>query len=177
MPLTTPALLAILPATLSRLSRLDALATLPEEEVWLGSRKSPDTRRVYAQDIQHFCRALGITSRDELRRVDRKAVIAWERSMREVQAPSPGDHSAALIGPVQPVHASVRYGVVMHNPVQAVERPAINRWGRDDPRLYPPAGTRLTRRPRLGNDPGAAPIARCSRSACRSACGDRRSSG
>jgi len=85
MSLTTPALLAILPATLSRLSPLDALATLPEEDVWLASRKSPDTQRVYAQDIQHFCRALGITARDELRRVDRQAVIAWERSMREVQ--------------------------------------------------------------------------------------------
>jgi hypothetical protein len=33
MPLTTPALLAILPATLSRLSPVDALAFLPEEEV------------------------------------------------------------------------------------------------------------------------------------------------
>jgi hypothetical protein len=55
---------------------MDALATLPEEEVWFASWKSPETRRVYAQDIQCFCRALGITSRDELRRVTRQAVIA-----------------------------------------------------------------------------------------------------
>jgi site-specific recombinase XerC len=70
-------------------SPLDALATIPEEEVWLASRRSPDTRRVDTQDIHHFLRALGITSRDELRRVDRKAVRVWERSMREVQGLHP----------------------------------------------------------------------------------------
>jgi hypothetical protein len=85
MSSTTPLLLAIPPDTLVTSSPLDALATLPEEEVWLASRKSPGTRRVYAQDVQHCCRALGITSRDELRRVTRQAVIAWERYMREVQ--------------------------------------------------------------------------------------------
>ena len=79
MSSTTPLLLALSPATPSRPALVDALATLPEEEVWLASRKSLGTRRVYAQDVQHFCRALGITSRDELRRVDRQAVIAWER--------------------------------------------------------------------------------------------------
>jgi hypothetical protein len=71
MPSTMPVLLSISPDTLSRRSPLDALATLPEEEVWLASWKSPGTRRVYAQDIRHCCRALGITSRDELRRVTR----------------------------------------------------------------------------------------------------------
>jgi site-specific recombinase XerD len=85
MSSTMPAVLAIPHDTLLRPSPLDALASILEEEVWLASRKSPDTRRVYTQDIQHFLRALDITSREELRRVDRKAVIAWERHMREVQ--------------------------------------------------------------------------------------------
>jgi hypothetical protein len=117
MALTTPAMLAIPHDTLSRLSPLDALATLPEEEVWLASRKSPDTRRVYAQDVHHFLRALGITSRDELRRVDRKAVIAWERSMRAVQRLHPAagssltgrprfDHHPRAAGPSDALHGS-----------------------------------------------------------------------
>ncbi len=137
MSLTTPPMLAISPDTLSRLSPVDALATLPEEEVWLASRKSPDTRRVYAQDIQHFCRALGITSRDELRRVDRQAVIAWERSMREVQRLHPVTIRRRLSALSSLFTHLVRYGVVVHNPVQAVERPAINRWEGMTPAFTP----------------------------------------
>ena len=64
---------------------LDALAAIPDEHVWLASRKSPRTRRAYRHDVGHFMRTLGIRSADELRRVDHKAVLAWEAYMRKVE--------------------------------------------------------------------------------------------
>jgi hypothetical protein len=36
-------------------------------------------------DVAHFMRTLGIASIDELRQADHRAVIAWERFMREVE--------------------------------------------------------------------------------------------
>jgi integrase/recombinase XerD len=137
MSSTTPMLLAIPHVTLATPSTVDALATLPEEEVWLASRKSLDTRRVYAQDIQHCCRALGITSRDELRRVNRQAVIAWERYMREVQRLHPVTIRRRLSALSSLFTHLMRFGVVTHNPVQPVERPAINRWEGMTPALTP----------------------------------------
>ncbi|MBI1831519.1 MAG: site-specific integrase, partial [Planctomycetes bacterium] len=61
---------------------LEALATIPEEEIWLAKQKSPRTRRAYKLDVQHFLRTIGITTREQLRQVDHRAVIAWERHMR-----------------------------------------------------------------------------------------------
>ena len=69
-----------------------ALAAIPEEEVWLASRKSARTRRAYQYDVMHFMRTLRISSVDELRQIDHRAVMAWERLMREeegVAADSP----------------------------------------------------------------------------------------
>ena len=63
---------------------VDALALIPEEEVWLASRKSPRTRRAYRNDVAHFMRTFGIQSPEELRKIDHRAVMAWERLMRDV---------------------------------------------------------------------------------------------
>src|SRR4051812_41711807 len=57
---------------------VDQLAGIPEEEIWLASRKSARTRRAYQNDVKHFMRTLTIRSADELRRVDHRAVMAWE---------------------------------------------------------------------------------------------------
>ncbi len=46
---------------------VDALAMIPEEAVWLASRKSARTRRAYRHDVQHFMAYVGITSASELR--------------------------------------------------------------------------------------------------------------
>ena len=70
-----------LPAT----TPLDALAAIPEEQVWLASRKSPQTRRAYRCDVDHFMRTLDIQSADELRHINDKAVLAWEAYMREFE--------------------------------------------------------------------------------------------
>jgi len=62
---------------------VDAVAAIPEEEVWLASRKSARTRRAYRNDVAHFMKTFGIRSPEELRKVDHRAVMAWERLMRE----------------------------------------------------------------------------------------------
>jgi hypothetical protein len=39
-----------------RVSTLDQLADIPEEEIWLQKQKSARTRRAYRLDVQHFMR-------------------------------------------------------------------------------------------------------------------------
>jgi site-specific recombinase XerD len=65
------------------------LADIPEEEIWLAKQKSARTRRAYRLDVQHFMATLGITSSDEMRQIDHRAVIAWERAMREAEHAAP----------------------------------------------------------------------------------------
>lgn len=60
---------------------IELLREVPEEEVWLQGQRSEQTRRAYKADIRHFIEALGVRGRDELRRVDRAAVIHWQRAM------------------------------------------------------------------------------------------------
>jgi hypothetical protein len=74
---------AVLPASEGSLpSPLAKLADIPEEEIWLAKQKSERTRRAYKLDAQHFMRTLHITFYEELRKVDHRAVIAWERMTR-----------------------------------------------------------------------------------------------
>jgi hypothetical protein len=50
-----------------RLSTLNRLASIPEEEISLQKQKSARTRRAYRLDVQHFMRTLAITTPAELR--------------------------------------------------------------------------------------------------------------
>ena len=72
----------------SQLASLVDLAAIPEEEVWLASQKSACTRRAYRLDVAHFMRTLGIIGPEQLRQIDHRAVIAWERIMRLAAASS-----------------------------------------------------------------------------------------
>src|SRR5580704_10073576 len=74
---------AVAVGTSQAVSTVAALADIPEEDIWLAKQKSKRTRRAYKQDVQHFMRTLSIRSYDELRQVDHRAVIAWERIMRD----------------------------------------------------------------------------------------------
>ncbi len=65
-------------------SPLSKLVDIPEEEIWLAKQKASAPARAYKLDVQHFMRTLHIRSYDELRQVDHRAVIAWERIMREI---------------------------------------------------------------------------------------------
>jgi integrase/recombinase XerD len=70
-------------------STVAVLAEIPEEDIWLAKQKSKRTRRAYKLDVQHFMRTLNIRSYGELRQVNHRAVIAWERIMREIDGAAP----------------------------------------------------------------------------------------
>ena len=106
---------------------LAALAAIPEEEIWLAKQKSPRTRRAYRQDVEHFLRVIGVSSRDDLRSVDHKAVIAWERYMRETEGSQSSTIRRRLAALSSLFRHLVSHGYAAKNPVTEVERPTINR--------------------------------------------------
>jgi integrase/recombinase XerD len=108
-------------------TRLEQLAQIPEEEIWLQKQKSARTRRAYGLDVQHFMRTLGIGTAEELRPADHKAVIAWERTMREVEHAASSTIRRRLAALSSLYKHLVRHGHAARNPVGEVERPAINR--------------------------------------------------
>src|SRR5271155_3437483 len=121
---TLPALIV---AGGNQLSPLDQLPQIPQEEIWLQKQKSARTRRAYRQDMAHFMRTLAITSPEELRQADHKAVIAWERYMRESEYAASSTIRRRLAALSSLYKHLVRHGHAARNPVGEVERPAINR--------------------------------------------------
>jgi integrase/recombinase XerD len=110
-----------------RVSSIAQLADIPEEEIWLSKQKSARTRRAYRLDVQHFMRTLAIVSPEELRQADHKAVITWERYMREVEGAASSTIRRRLAALSSLYKHLVRHGHAPRNPVGEVERPAINR--------------------------------------------------
>ena len=122
-----PAVLPPADAAPRALMTVAALADIPEEDIWLAKQKSKRTRRAYKQDVQHFMRTLNIHSYDELRQVDHRAVIAWERIMREIDKAAPSTIRRRLAALSSLFKHLVRHDHAEKNPVGEVERPAINR--------------------------------------------------
>jgi integrase/recombinase XerD len=120
---------AVVPSRRPALVRVsvDALAAIPEESVWLESRKSPQTRRAYRVDVTHFMRTFNISSPEELRKIDHRAVMAWERLMREEEKREASTVRRRLAALSSLFTHLVKFGVVEINPVRDVERPAVNR--------------------------------------------------
>ncbi len=120
---------ALVPSSRGAVERIsvDQLAGIPEEEIWLASRKSARTRRAYRNDVTHFMRTLNIRTPDELRRVDHRAVMAWERLMREEQGSQASTVRRRLAALSSLFAHLVKFDVVDMNPVRDVERPAVNR--------------------------------------------------
>ena len=110
-----------------QLAPLEVLAAIPEEEIWLASQKSARTRRAYRLDVTHFMRTLGITTSDQLRPIDHRAVIAWERIMREAEGAAASTVRRRLAALSSLFKHLVRHGAAGRNPVVDVARPAINR--------------------------------------------------
>src|SRR6266436_4483262 len=106
---------------------VDALAAIPEEEIWLASRKSARTRRAYRQDVAHFMRTLNIRSPEELRKIDHRAVMAWERLMREEEGKEASTVRRRLAALSSLFAHLVKFDVVEMNPVRDIERPVVNR--------------------------------------------------
>ena len=120
---------ALVPSRANGLQRMsvDVLKTIPEEAVWLESRKSARTRRAYRTDVAHFMRTFNITSPEELRQIDHRAVYAWERELREVEGKEASTVRRRLAALSSLFTHLIKFGVVEQNPVRDVERPAINR--------------------------------------------------
>jgi len=93
----------------------------------LASRKSARTRWADRNDVTHFMRTHDIRSIDELRRVDHRAVIAWERLMREEQGSQASTVRRRLAALSSLFAHLVKFGVMEMNPVRDVERPVVNR--------------------------------------------------
>jgi integrase/recombinase XerD len=120
---------AVVPSRKTALARVsvEALAAIPEESVWLESRKSARTRRAYRTDVAHFMRTFDIRTPEELRKIDHRAVMAWERLMREEEGKEPTTVRRRLAALSSLFAHLVKFGVVEMNPVRDVERPAVNR--------------------------------------------------
>jgi site-specific recombinase XerD len=106
---------------------LTRLADIPEEDIWLAKQKSARTRRAYGLDVRHFMATLRITTTDELRRIDHRAVIAWERAMRETERAAPSTIRRRLSALSSLFRHLVQHGHATKNPVAEIDRPAINR--------------------------------------------------
>src|SRR5215469_12188569 len=120
-------ILPVATAAPHHVSTIAALADIPEEEIWLSKQKSARTRRAYRLDVTHFMRTLSIAMPDELRQADHKAVIAWERYMREVEGAASSTIRRRLAALSSLYKQLLRHGHAARNPVGEVERPAINR--------------------------------------------------
>lgn len=101
------------------------LQSVPEEEVWLAGQLSPHTRRAYKQDVAHFLRSLNIGSADELRRVDRAAVVAWQNLMQR-EGVKPRTIRRRLSALSSLFGHLVEHRAADHNPVRDIKRPRVN---------------------------------------------------
>lgn len=72
-------------------------------------------------------RTLGFASPEQLRQVDHRAVIAWERIMREQDGAAPSTVRRRLAALSSLFKHLVRHGAAHRNPVADVTRPNINR--------------------------------------------------
>jgi integrase/recombinase XerD len=115
------------PSDHRQLAPLDHLAAIPEEEIWLAKQKSAQTRRAYKLDVRHFMLALGITATEQLRQIDHRAVIAWERIQREQEGAAASTIRRRLAALSSLFKHLVKHGAASRNPVVDVDRPVINR--------------------------------------------------
>src|SRR5262245_43360403 len=99
-----------------------------EEEVWPASPKSREARQAYAGDVRRCMRLFGITAREALRQVDRTIMMAYARHLREVQRVHPTTIRRRLSALSSLFRHLVQFQVIAANLVQAIDRPAINRW-------------------------------------------------
>ncbi len=105
---------------------VDLLQFVPEEEVWLAGQRSPHTRRAYKQDVAHFVRTMGIKSGDDLRKVSRAAIVAWQNVMEE-QKEKPRTIRRRLSALSSLFAHLIEHRSADENPVRDIKRPRVNR--------------------------------------------------
>lgn len=105
---------------------LQFLQSVPEEEIWLAGQLSPHTRRAYKRDVAHFVRTMGIQSADELRQVNRAAVVGWQNLMKE-RGTKPRTIRRRLSALSSLFAHLVAHRAADVNPVRDIKRPRVNR--------------------------------------------------
>ncbi len=101
---------------------LDLMAFVPEEDIWLASRHSYQTRRAYRNDVRDFMSAVGMKSREDFKKIDHKAIIYWKHHMDDRRL-KPSTIRRKLSALSSLFTHLVKYGVVAQNPVRDIERP------------------------------------------------------
>jgi integrase/recombinase XerD len=105
---------------------LQLLQSVPEEEIWLAGQLSQHTRRAYKRDVTHFVRTMGIRSADQLRQVNRAAVIAWQNLMKE-RGTKPRTIRRRLSALSSLFSHLVTHRAADSNPLRDIKRPRVNR--------------------------------------------------
>ncbi len=105
---------------------LQILQSVPEEEIWLAGQLSSHTRRAYKQDVGHFVRTMGIRSADQLRQVNRAAVVAWQNRMKD-HGVKPRTIRRRLSALSSLFAHLVAHRAADANPVRDIKRPRVNR--------------------------------------------------
>ena len=108
----------------ARLSPLEVLAQVPEEELWLANFTSKSTRATYKESVASFVRSVGLTSAEDFRKVGRAAVIAWRDQLER------DGHSIRTIKTRLSALSSLfrhlkKHDLVASNPVEDVEAPRL----------------------------------------------------
>ncbi len=107
-------------------STIEWMQFIPEEEVWLAGQLSPHTRRAYKQDVAHFIKTMGLRTTDELRLVNRAAVIAWSNRMKEEGA-KPRTIRRRMSSLSSLFAHLIDHRAAEVNPVRDIKRPRVNR--------------------------------------------------
>ncbi len=110
----------------AKTSTVRLLATIPEENIWLAGQQSPGTRRIYKADVSDFIISLDIQSTDDLRLVNRMAVVAWKRIL-EKRKLKPRTIRRKLSSLSSLYSHLVEKHIIEINPVREIKRPPVNR--------------------------------------------------
>lgn len=113
-------------ARVNAIAPIDLLRAIPEEEVWLAGQLSPHTRRAYRQDVAHFITTMRLASADDLRKVNRAAVIAWANTMHDIGT-KPRTIRRRLSALSSLFAHLVEHRAADANPVRDIKRPRVNR--------------------------------------------------
>jgi len=116
----------LFPETPTSTDLLGRLRAIPEESIWLEGHQSPQTRRAYRNDVLGFMTFLRITTTDELRLVDRAAVLAWKRDLETSVQAKPTTIRRRLAALTSLFAHLVERQVLRENPCRDIRRPKVN---------------------------------------------------
>jgi integrase/recombinase XerD len=101
-------------------AQFSRLADVPPELEWFANLTNANTRRAYQADIRELLGFLGITKREDLRRVTRAHVLAWRKASGH-QAPATVRRKIAAVSSLFDYLCD--RNAVTGNPTAGVQRP------------------------------------------------------